>query len=146
MHTRSISRSNIPSFPHPRTNRFSNTVPPSKSNVQVSVPSPVFHRSLRNANVDEPSPQPGFAAEFRNEQYEQENPFDLDCYEMNEVEREELEFLARFIQGTAFYAETLEEYLGEPLEDFWEAREHAYHIITTYLLLNLDCRDAYDEE
>ena len=143
MHTLTVSRSSIRSFPHP------SSASSSCARVQSSIPYPLLNRSLRNernAKDGETSPQPTLAAEFRNEQYDHENPFDLDCYEMNEVEREELEFLARFIQGTAFYAETLEEYLGEPLEDFWEAREHAYHIITTYLLLNLDCRDAYDEE
>ena len=46
----------------------------------------------------------------------------------------ELEFLANFISGTAFYVESLEEYLGETLGDFWQAREHAYHIITGLLL------------
>ncbi len=46
----------------------------------------------------------------------------------------ELEFLANFISGTGFYVESLEEYLGESLGDFWQAREHAYHIITGLLL------------
>jgi hypothetical protein len=57
---------------------------------------------------------------------------------IDEFEREELEFLAQFIQGTAFYIESLEEAIGESLDDFWQAREHAYHIITTYLVLNLN--------
>jgi hypothetical protein len=46
----------------------------------------------------------------------------------------ELEFLANYISGTGFYVESLEEYLGETLGDFWQAREHAYHIITGLLL------------
>ena len=73
-------------------------------------------------------------------QHEERDPFHVHPYGLNELEREELEFLARFIQGSAFYAESLEEYLGEPLEDFWEAREHAYHIVTTYLILDMHAR------
>jgi hypothetical protein len=137
MHHLSVSHSSIRSIHHPVS-----SIPSSRE----SLPFDRSLRNTRNTTAVETLSQPALAAEFRNEQYDQKNPFDLDCYEMNEVEREELEFLARFIQDTAFYAETLEEYLGEPLDDFWESREHAYHIITTYLLLNLDTRVAYDEE
>ncbi len=49
----------------------------------------------------------------------------------------DLDYLAHFIDGTAFYAEALEDELGEMLEDFWQAREHAHHIVTTLLLQRL---------
>lgn len=47
---------------------------------------------------------------------------------------EQLLFLTNFIKDTAFYVEQLESYIGEYLDDFWEEREHAYHLTTDLLI------------
>jgi transcription termination factor NusB len=56
----------------------------------------------------------------------------------------DLEYLAHFVDGTAFYAEALEDEIGELLEDFWQAREHAHQIVTDLLLARLNERVMND--
>ncbi|GEM_PF-3961785 len=46
----------------------------------------------------------------------------------------DLRFLRDFILGSAFYVEQLEMYLCDSSDDFWQAREHAYRIITAALI------------
>jgi hypothetical protein len=47
---------------------------------------------------------------------------------------EALEYLAWFIKDTGFFIEQLEEEIDESLDDFWMAREDAYHIVTDAML------------
>jgi hypothetical protein len=47
---------------------------------------------------------------------------------------DDLRFLRDFILGTALYVEQLESLICDPSDDFWEAREHAYRIITALLI------------
>jgi hypothetical protein len=45
----------------------------------------------------------------------------------------DISFLRNFILEVALYVEQLELLCNEYSEDFWQAREHAYHIVTTLL-------------
>ena len=47
---------------------------------------------------------------------------------------EDLRFLRDFILGTAMYVEQLEAIANEQSDEFWQAREHAYRIITAVLI------------
>ena len=47
---------------------------------------------------------------------------------------DDLRFLRDFILGTAMYVEQLEATLCEQSDEFWQAREHAYRIITAVLI------------
>jgi len=47
---------------------------------------------------------------------------------------DDLRFLRDFILGTAMYVEELESLVCDASDDFWEAREHAYRIITALLI------------
>jgi len=47
---------------------------------------------------------------------------------------DDLRFLRDFILSTAMYVEQLESLLCDTSDDFWEAREQAYRIITALLI------------
>lgn len=47
---------------------------------------------------------------------------------------DDLRFLRDFILGTAMYVEQLESVVCDQSDDFWQAREHAYRIITALLI------------
>jgi len=47
---------------------------------------------------------------------------------------DDLRFLRDFILGTAMYVEQLESLVCDASDDFWQAREHAYRIITALLI------------
>jgi hypothetical protein len=47
---------------------------------------------------------------------------------------DDLRFLRDFILSSAMYVEQLEGLLCDTSDDFWEAREHAYRIITALLI------------
>ncbi len=47
---------------------------------------------------------------------------------------DDLRFLRDFILGTAMYVEQLESLVCDQSDDFWQAREHAYRIITALLI------------
>ncbi|MFI5201074.1 MAG: hypothetical protein ACHQNE_01645 [Candidatus Kapaibacterium sp.] len=47
---------------------------------------------------------------------------------------DDLRFLRDFILGTAMYVEELESVVSEQSDEFWQAREHAYRIITALLI------------
>jgi len=47
---------------------------------------------------------------------------------------DDLRFLRDFILGSAMYVEELESVVYKTSDDFWEAREHAYRIITALLI------------
>ncbi len=47
---------------------------------------------------------------------------------------EDLRFLRDFVLGTAMYVEELEAIANEQSDDFWQARENAYRIVTALLI------------
>jgi len=47
---------------------------------------------------------------------------------------DDLRFLRDFILSSAMYVEELESLICDTSDDFWEAREHAYRIITALLI------------
>ncbi len=47
---------------------------------------------------------------------------------------DDLRFLRDFILGTAMYVEQLEAIASEQSDEFWQAREHAYRIVTAVLI------------
>jgi hypothetical protein len=47
---------------------------------------------------------------------------------------DDLRFLRDFILSSAMYVEELESLVCDQSDDFWEAREHAYRIITALLI------------
>jgi len=68
---------------------------------------------------------------------EDESPDLPDYFQPNWPKDDELidlDFLAHFVDGMAFYAESLEDEIGAQLEDFWQAREHAHHIVTSLII------------
>ncbi len=46
----------------------------------------------------------------------------------------DLRFLRDFILSSAMYVEELESLVCDSSDDFWEAREHAYRIVTSMLI------------
>ena len=46
----------------------------------------------------------------------------------------DLRFLRDFILSSALYVEQLEGYICDSSDEFWQAREHAYKIITSLLI------------
>ena len=50
------------------------------------------------------------------------------------LDESELRFLRDFILSCALYVEELECALSDRSDEFWEAREHAYRIITSLLI------------
>lgn len=58
----------------------------------------------------------------------------------------DLQFLARFTTETAFYIEELERITEEEMNDYWETREHALHILTEHMIdhLNSDSSEKKD--
>lgn len=61
-------------------------------------------------------------------------PKRITCNAAGELSTEQLLFLSNFIKETAFYMEQLESYIGEYLDQFWEDREYAYHLMTDMLI------------
>ena len=50
------------------------------------------------------------------------------------LSEEDFRFLRDFILGSAMYVEQLENLVSESSDEFWEAREHAYRLITNALI------------
>ncbi len=61
------------------------------------------------------------------------SPMDLDL-PINSLTEDDLRFLRDFILSSAMYVEQLEAFLCDSSDDFWEAREQAYRIITALLI------------
>jgi hypothetical protein len=57
-----------------------------------------------------------------------------DTYPITPFTEDDLRFLRDFILSSAMYVEQLESMLCDTSDDFWEAREHAYRIITALLI------------
>jgi hypothetical protein len=53
---------------------------------------------------------------------------------INTLTEDDLRFLRDFILSSAMYVEQLEAFLCDSSDDFWQAREHAYRIITALLI------------
>jgi hypothetical protein len=53
---------------------------------------------------------------------------------INTLTEDDLRFLRDFILSSAMYVEQLEAFLCDSSNDFWEAREQAYRIITALLI------------
>ena len=53
---------------------------------------------------------------------------------ISSLTEEDLRFLRDFILSSAMYVEQLESFLCDSSDDFWEAREQAYRIITALLI------------
>ena|ERR1019366_2358537 len=53
---------------------------------------------------------------------------------INSLTEDDLRFLRDFILSSAMYVEQLEAFLCDTSDDFWEAREQAYRIITALLI------------
>ncbi len=53
---------------------------------------------------------------------------------INTLTEDDLRFLRDFILSSAMYVEQLEAFLCDSSDDFWEAREQAYRIITALLI------------
>lgn len=53
---------------------------------------------------------------------------------INSLTEDDLRFLRDFILSSAMYVEQLESFLCDSSDDFWEAREQAYRIITALLI------------
>jgi hypothetical protein len=53
---------------------------------------------------------------------------------INSLTEDDLRFLRDFILSSAMYVEQLEAFLSDTSDDFWEAREQAYRIITALLI------------
>jgi hypothetical protein len=53
---------------------------------------------------------------------------------INSLTEDDLRFLRDFILSSAMYVEQLEAFLCDSSDDFWEAREQAYRIITALLI------------
>ncbi len=83
---------------------------------------PVFQPYFDSAFVDEEEFAEGFGAS---------STMSLPITPFTE---DDLRFLRDFILGTAMYVEELESLASEQSDDFWEAREHAYRIITALLI------------
>jgi|GEM_PF-3915332 hypothetical protein len=75
-----------------------------------------FHRSDRDFEIDDEEFAEGYGLPIA--------PFT----------EEDLRFLRDFILSTALYVEQLEAFVCDSSDDFWEAREHAYRIITALLI------------
>src|ERR1051325_4404296 len=50
----------------------------------------------------------------------------------------DLKYLSDFIHETAFYMEELERIIGTEINDYWESREHALHIITEAIVQQVE--------
>ncbi len=61
-----------------------------------------------------------------------------------ELSTEQILFLSNFIKETAFYMEHLESFIGEYLDQFWEDREYAYHLMTDMLIDTLQQQPLED--
>jgi len=64
--------------------------------------------------------------------YSNTNPSEM-CDILTE---EDLRFLRDFILGMGMYVDQLESLLSDTSEEFWQAREHAYRIVTNMLIKN----------
>jgi hypothetical protein len=65
-------------------------------------------------------------------------------FELTEIPRSydesDLRFLRNFILNAGEYVEELESIAGDTSDDFWQAREHAYKIVTAILMDHEDIR------
>ena len=69
---------------------------------------------------------------------DENNDLDMDLYGKKEFEDifspEDIRVLRDFVINSALYVEQLENEVCERSDEFWEAREHAYRIVTGLLI------------
>jgi hypothetical protein len=113
--------SNRPTYPAPRKTRsnLADSTPRSYTLDDLSdIPSPLICDCFVDENrfVDDPDFADGFGLPI------------------NSLTEDDLRYLRDFILSSAMYVEQLEAFLCDSSDDFWEARELAYRIITALLI------------
>ncbi len=119
--------SNQPTFATPRMNRISNA-----DHARIAADAP------RAFDLDE---YLDHLCQIDDPRFVDENRFidDPDFAEgyglpIHSLTEDDLRFLRDFILSSAMYVEQLEAFLCDTSDDFWEAREQAYRIITALLI------------
>jgi len=127
---------NILTYPTRNANASANSKDPSKvfdgNNFDVNPCLQDRYYSENRSGADERS-----SVEFDFEDgWMTNDPYFADDYGLpiQPFTEDDLRFLRDFILSSAMYVEQLESLLCDTSDDFWEAREHAYRIITALLI------------